>query len=147
MMSMSAEENKAIVRRWFEDFWNKDSPAAIDELCATNLVLHGAPPGVAPDFEGMKRAHAMHHAGFPDMHFTIEDMVAEGDKVATRFTLRGTHKGEWAGIPPTGKQVMITGIEITRLEGIEYAETWFNMDMLGMMQQLSVVPPTVQASK
>lgn len=142
---MSTEENKAIVRRWIEDFWNKDSPDSIDKLCTTNFVLHGAPPGVAPEFEGMKRAHAMHHAGFPDMHFTIEDMIAEGDKIATRSTFRGTHKGEWAGIPPTGKQVTIAGIEITRLEGGKYAETWLNMDMLGAMQQLGVVPPSEQA--
>lgn len=142
---MLTEENKAIVRRWIEDFWNKDSPDSIDELCATNFVLHGAPPGVAADFEGMKRAHAMHHTGFPDMHFTIEDMIAEGDKVATRSTFRGTHEGEWAGIPPTGKQVTIAGIEITRLEGGKYAETWLNMDMLGAMQQLGVVSPPEQA--
>lgn len=144
---MSTEENKAVVRRWNEDFWNKDNPDAIEELCATNYVLHGAPPGVAPGFEGMKQAHAMHHAGFPDMHFTIEDMVAEGDKVATRFTLRGTHKGEWAGIPPTGKQVTMTGMEITRFEGGKYRETWLTMDMLGMMQQLGAVPLPRQSGK
>lgn len=142
---MSAEENKAVVRRWIEDFWNKDSPDLIEDLCATNYVVHGAPPGVAPDFEGMKGAHVMHRSGFPDMHFTIEDMVAEGDKVATRFTFRGTHKGEWAGIPPTGKQVTMTGMEITRFEGGKYRETWLTLDMLGMMQQLGVVPPPGQA--
>ena len=91
--------------------------------------------------EGYKQFFAMTHSAFPDFHSTLEDMFAEGDKVVQRFTARGTHKGEFMGIPPTGKQVTITGIAIHRITGGKIVEDWVNMDMLGMMVQLGVVPP------
>ncbi len=138
---MSLEENKAIERRFIEEVVNKGELAVIDELCAANFVDHSAPPGVAPDREGYKQFFAMTHSAFPDFHSTLEDMFAEGDKVVQRFTARGTHKGEFMGIPPSGKQVTITGIAIHRITGGKIVEDWVNMDMLGMMQQLGVVPP------
>ena len=138
---MSLEENKAIERRFFEEVVNKGELAIIDELCAANFVDHSAPPGIEPDREGYKQFFAMAHSAFPDFHSTLEDMFAEGDKVVQRFTARGTHKGEFMGIPPTGKQVTITGIAIDRIAGGKIVENWVNMDMLGMMVQLGVVPP------
>ncbi len=138
---MSVEENKAIERRFIKEVVNKGDLAVLDELLATNFVDHSAPPGVAPDREGYKQFFAMTHSAFPDFHSTLEDMFAEGDKVVQRFTARGTHKGEFMGIPPTGKQVTITGIGIHRITGGKIVEDWVNMDMLGMMVQLGVVPP------
>ena len=138
---MSIEENKAIARRWMEEVWGKGSLAAVDELCAPDFVWHWAPPGVASDREGYKQNVTMSFAPFADIRSTIEDMVAEGDKVVVRWTWRGTHKGEFMGIAPTGKQVTLTGISIIRIAGGKIVEEWGEMDMLGWMQQLGVVPP------
>jgi steroid delta-isomerase-like uncharacterized protein len=139
---MSIEENKAIVSRATEEIFNKNNLAVVDELYATNFVSHGSDiPGVTPDREGYKQFVTMSRTALPDFHTTIEDMIAEGDKVVQRFTARGTHKGEFMGIPPTGKQVTITGIAIDRIAGGKIVENWVNIDMLGMMVQLGVVPP------
>ncbi len=139
---MSVEENKAIERRLTEELWNKGNLAVVDELYATNFVSHGSDiPGVTPDREGYKQFVTMSRTALPDFHTTVEDMFAEGDKVVQRFTARGTHKGEFMGIPPTGKQVTITGIGIHRITGGKIVEDWVNMDMLGMMVQLGLVPP------
>ncbi len=134
---MSTEENKAIARRWNDEIYDKGSLVAIDELFATNFVWHYAPPGVAPDREGYKQENVTNlGASFADVHCTIEDMVAEGDKVAVRWSWRGTHKGEYMGIAPTGKQVTITGIEILHIVGGKIVEEWSESDWLGFMQQL-----------
>ncbi len=138
---MSVEENKAIELRFFEEVVNKGNLAVIDELVAANFVDHSAPPGIASDREGYKQFFAMTHSAFPDFHSTLEDMFAEGDKVVLRFTARGTHKGEWMGIAPTGKQVTRPGIAIHRITGGKIVEDWVSMDMLGALQQLGVVPP------
>ncbi len=142
---MSLEENKAIELRFFEEVVNKGNLAIIDEIVAANFVQHDAPPGLSADREGMKQFFAMAHSAFPDFHSTLEDMFAEGDKVVQRFTARGTHKGEWMGIAPTGKQVTIPGIAIHRITGGKIVEDWAAMDMLGALQQLGVVPPPGQA--
>jgi steroid delta-isomerase-like uncharacterized protein len=142
---MSTEENKALVRRFDEEVWGKGNLAVADELLATNFVLHAPPPEVAPDLEGYKQWVSTARTAFPDLQTTIEDMIAEGDKVVTRWTVRGTHKGEIMGIAPTGKQVTMTGISIDRIEGGKIVEEWNEMDMLGMMQQLGAVPPPKQA--
>jgi steroid delta-isomerase-like uncharacterized protein len=139
---VSVEENKAIVRRATEELFNKNNLAVIEELYATNFVSHGTvTPEVTPDREGYKQFVTMSHTALPDFHTTIEDMIAEGDKVVQRFTGRGTHKDEFMGIPPTGKQVTVTGIAIDRIAGGKIVENWVNMDMLGVMVQLGVVPP------
>ncbi len=143
---MSLEENKAIELRFFEEVVNKGNLAVIDEIVATNFVQPDAAPGITPDREGMKQFFAMAHSAFPDFHSTLEDMFAEGDKVVQRFTVRGTHKGEWMGIAPTGKQITIPGIAIHRITGGKIVEGWTSMDMLGAMVQLGVVPPPGQAA-
>ncbi|TET40562.1 MAG: ester cyclase [Dehalococcoidia bacterium] len=134
---MSIEENNAIARRWNDEIYDKGSLAAIDELFATNFVWHYAPPGVAPDREGYKQENVTNlRASFADIQCTIEDMVAEEDKVAVRWTWHGTHTGEFWGIAPTGKQVTITGINVLRIVGGKIVEEWGESDFLGFMQQL-----------
>ncbi len=144
---MSVEENKAIEQRFFEEVVNNGNLAVIDELVAANFIDHTAPPGAASDREGYKQFFAMAHNAFPDFRSTLEDMFAEGDKVVQRFTARGTHKGEFMGIAPTGKQMTVPGIAIHRITGGKIVENWTSMDMLGVMQQLGVVPPMGPPSK
>jgi len=138
---MSAKENKALVRRFVEES-NKGRAAAmavIDELFATNIVYHG---GGGEEIRGLKdyKQSSESYNALPDFHFTIDDMVAEGDKVAVRFTLTGTHKGEIMGIPPTNKKLTMWGIIIYRVVGGKFVEGWERADTLGLMQQLGVVP-------
>jgi steroid delta-isomerase-like uncharacterized protein len=138
-----SEENKTLVRRLIEEAWNEGNLAVVDELLSPDYILHVAAPGV-PDREGYKQVVSMYHTAFPDLRFTIEDTVAEGDKVVIRLTIRGTHKGEYMGIAPTGKQVAMTAIAIRRIEGGRIVEEWVETDRLGLMQQMGVVPPPGQ---
>jgi len=139
---MSVKEIKALVHRWFER-WNMGKAAALavmDETCATDYVVHA---GIGPDIHGLKdnkQDTREVFKAFPDIHLTIDDMVVEGDKVATRWTLTGTHKGEFMGRPPTNKKVTIWGITIDRVAGGKFVESWVRYDNLGLMQQLGLVP-------
>jgi len=135
---MSGEGNKALVRRYLEEVYNKKNMAAIDELIAPNFVAHAYGPPT--DREGYKQLLGLLFTAFPDYHLTVEDVVAEGDKVAVRFMWRGTHKGEFAGISPTSKQLTVAAMTIHRVEDGKVAETWGLVDRLGQMQQLGVVP-------
>jgi len=138
---MSEGENKALIRRFFEEFRNRGDLAVADELLAPDCVLHA---GLGPDIhgpEGCKQDIITVRSAFPDFHVTIDDMVAEGDEVATRWTIRGTHRGEFAGIAPTGRQVTGWGMSIDRIVGGKIVETWNRYDTLGLMQQLGVIPP------
>lgn len=136
-----SEENKAIVQRFFEEVWNEGNPSAIDELVAANYEDHSLPPGMPSGAEGLKQTIAMYQSAFPDTRMTVEDQFAEGDRVVARWTGRGTHTGELMGIPPTGKQVTVTGIDIYRVVGGKVVEHWGEFDQMGMMQQIGVVPP------
>lgn len=138
--STSAEQNKAVARRCHEEILNKGNLAAVDELIDANYVYHE--PG-APEIhgrEGLKQMIMMYLNAFPDLHMTDEDMVAEGDKVVVRGTMRGTNKGELMGTPPTGKPVTVTTIMVLRFAGGKVAEEWEVYDALGMMQQLGLAP-------
>jgi len=139
---MSLEENKALARRSMEEIWGKGNLDTVDELYAADFVWHWAPPGVASNREGYKQFVTTCFAAFGDVHCATEDVIAEGDKVVIRWTWRATHKGEYMGIAPTGKQVTITGIAISRIVGGKTVEEWGEMDNLGMMQQLGAVPPS-----
>jgi len=142
---MAAEENKALVRRIWEEVWNKGNLSAIDELFAPTYVAHDpANPGVQGR-DGVRQLVTMYRSAFPDLQFTVEDQIAEGDMVATRYTARGTHKGELQGIPATGKQAAVPGIMISRIVGGQDREEWVNYDALGLMQQLGVIPQMAQA--
>lgn len=136
---MSVEENKALVRRWV-DVWNTGNLDAVGESVTPDYVRHdpNSPEVRGPDAE--RQLVAMYLAAFPDLHFTVEDLVAEGGTVAARMTVRGTHRGELLGIPPTGRQVTIVAIELYRLAGGRIAEQWITMDTLGLLQQLGAIP-------
>jgi predicted ester cyclase len=141
---MAADENKALARRIYETFDRALSTgdfSLLDELIAADAVDHNPAPGQAPGLEGVKQAFGMFRMAFPDMHFTVEDQVAEGDKVASRVTVHATHKGEFQGIPPTGRPVTQTGIDILRIAGGKVVERWGEFDNFGLMQQLGVIPP------
>ena len=144
---MSTEENKAIVRRFVDEVQSKGNIDAIDELCSPEFVNHSAPPGVPSDREGVKHVTAVFRQAFPGSYFTVEDMVAEGNTVATRKTFHGTHQGEFMGIPPTGQQVSIGLIDIVRIVDGKVAEHWSMGDDLAMMQQLGVIPPVEQSEE
>jgi steroid delta-isomerase-like uncharacterized protein len=135
---MSTEDNKAHVRRGFEAV-NQKNLAVFDELLTPDVVFHTASTTMQ-GLEAYKQFLSMYMTAFPDLHFTIEDMIAEGDTVVARFTTRGTHQGNLMGIPPTGKQVSGTGMFIDRIVNGKGVEQWFNTDDLGLMQQLGVVP-------
>ena len=135
-----SEENKAVARRIVEEVWNKKNLDAIDELIAADYVDHTLPPGVPPGRDGAKAFIGMYVNAFPDVKITIEDMIAKGDKVVTRWSATGTHTGELMGIPATGKQITVTGLDITRFSGGKSVEFWGQFDQMGMMQQLGVIP-------
>lgn len=137
---MSTEENKDLIRRFYEEVFNKKNLAAIDDFFAPDHVDHTLPPGLPVGPEGTKQAIAMTLSGFPDLHITVEDMIAEGDKVVTWFTTHGTQQGAFGSIPPTGKHVTVSTIEITRIAGGKIVEDWGLDDRLGMLQQLGLVP-------
>ena len=137
---MSTEENKAIARRLVEEVLNKGNMAAVEEYFASNYVDHSAPPGVPPDREGLKMFLTAFRAAFPDLHYHIEDEIAEGDMVVHRLTGHGTMKGEFQGMPATGKHAMWTEIHIGRLASGKLVEHWANVDQLGMLQQLGLAP-------
>ena len=140
-IEMSVEENKALVRRFYEEVLNKKNLAAIDQVSAANYVDHSAQPGTPPGIAGEKAWFTMLHAAFPDGKTTIEDIVADGDKVVVRGRMTGTHKGEFLGIPATGKKVEIRGIDMIRVQNGKSVEHWGQWDTMGLMQQLGVVPP------
>jgi predicted ester cyclase len=140
-----SEENKAISRRLYEELVSQGNLSVADELVAAGFVDHNPTgPGFATGPEGIKQVFTMFRSAFPDLQFTIEDQVAEGDKVVSRLTARGTHQGELMGIPPTGKTVTIGVVDILRIDGGKIVERWGEADLLGMMQQIGVVPPPGQ---
>jgi steroid delta-isomerase-like uncharacterized protein len=141
---MSAEENKAVVRRFFESFKQGD-PAALGSVLADSFVAHNPFQGQEPTREGMLQLRAAVVAAFSDQHTTIEDLIAEGDKVVARHTHSGTLQGEFLGIPPTGRHGSFTGIEIFRIANGTIVEWWRNEDDLGFLQQLGVIPHAEQA--
>jgi len=136
-----SENNKAIVRRLIEEVWNKGNMSLVDELFAPNYEHHDSS---SPDFgrgpESEKKRATLYRTAFPDLRVTIEDIIAEGETVMSRWSCRGTHKGDLSGIAPTGKQFTISGITVTRLANGKMAESYVNWDALGLMQQLGVVP-------
>jgi len=138
---MSTEQSKALVRREYEQGVNKKDFDVRDGALASNYLGHF--PGVPPiqGIEAFKQFTSGFFTAFPDLQTTIEDLIAEGDKVAVRQTWRGTHTGDFLGIPPTGKHVVFTSTEFYRVAGGKLAEEWVELDMLGLLQQLGAIPP------
>jgi predicted ester cyclase len=139
---MSVEEIKGLGRRVFEEMskGKEAAMAVIDECYASNVVVYGASGLVFHGLKDFKQYISEFYNAFPDFHFTIDDMVVEGDKVAIRETITGTHKGAFMGIPPTNKKVTIWALEIDRVAGGKIVEARGRFDTLGLMQQLGVVP-------
>ena len=143
---MSAD-NKALVRRSIEEAINKGNLAVIDEITASNYVYHEPTAGEVKGPDGLKKLIAMYRDAFPDVRMTIDDQIAEGDRVVTRWTVRGTHRGELMGIAASGKQIVVTGIVITRFANGKAVEEWENYDALGMMRQIGAIAATGKAAR
>ena len=138
---MSTEQNKALVRQMVEEVFNQGNVSKADEFLAPNFVeREELPPGIPRDREGVKQLTTMLRNAFPDFKARIDDIVAEGDKVVIRQTWSGTHKGEFMGVPPTGKSVSFGVIDIIRIAGGKGVEHWGQMDSMGLMQQLGAIP-------
>ncbi len=133
---MSTEANKALIRR-YQEAYNSNNLDLLDEIVAANLITHAQDPSVPSGLEGGKQIHRDTVAGFPNLHFHIEDLIAEGDKVVARFTATATEKD-------SGKRAVITGISIFRIAGSKIVEHWANQDDLGWYQQLGLTPPSGQ---
>jgi steroid delta-isomerase-like uncharacterized protein len=136
---MSIEENKAIARRCLEAITDKDF-AVIDQLYASSYIRHDPDSPQVRSREDYRQYLTGLCTTFPDLHFTVDDLIAEGDQVVCRFSVRGTHANPWRGLPPTGKQVLITGINISSLAEGKVVEDWFNTDIFGLAQQLGIIP-------
>jgi predicted ester cyclase len=135
-MKMSEEENKAVVRREQEVLWNHTGDLdAAEELFAAGQA------------EAAKQEAANFRQGFPDVVSTIDDLIAEGDKVVARWRSRATHQGDYMGIPPTGNRVQFTGISFYRIEGDKIAQSWNIEDQLGLMRQIGAVPEAGQSEE
>jgi len=139
---MSTDTNKAVSRRFLMEIFGQGKLAVADEIIALDYVNAGpgALPGLPPGPEGSKQLVMVYRNAFPDVQFTIDEQIAEGDKVVTRWTAHGTHKGELAGIPPTGKSATVTGMGVDRIVNGKIVESWGLFDQFGMMQQLGVIP-------
>jgi steroid delta-isomerase-like uncharacterized protein len=131
-------ENKALVRRWFEEVWSKGRTDAIDEMLASDAIIRG----LGPDLRGpeeFKPFHAVYRAAFPDITIRMDDMVAEGDIVAARWSGTGTHRGDSLGFPATGRQVNLTGMVFARVKNGKLVEGWNVFNQLEMLQQCGIV--------
>jgi steroid delta-isomerase-like uncharacterized protein len=135
-----SESNKTVIRRLFEEVWNKGNLPVADELFAQNYSHHDSS---TPEFgrgpESEKKRATLYRTAFPDVRLTIEDIIAEGETVTARWSCKGTHKGDLSGIAATGKQFTISGISVTRFASVKMVDAWVNWDALGLMQQLGVV--------
>jgi steroid delta-isomerase-like uncharacterized protein len=135
-----SDANKNVVRRLFEEVWNKGNLPVADELFAQNYSHHDSS---TPEFgrgpESEKKRATLYRTAFPDVRLTVEDIIAEGETVTVRWSCKGTHKGDLNGIAPTGKQVTISGISVARFTSGKISESWVNWDALGLMKQLGVV--------
>jgi steroid delta-isomerase-like uncharacterized protein len=141
---MSLDENKKVVRQILEEFWLGGNVAVLDELLAPDCVNYEQSN---PELRGKEACRQWandlrlaNRQGFPDFDITVEDLVAEGDKVAKRWVFRGTHSGEFSGIPPTGKRVTMRGITLYRVSAGQVREMYWNYDVFGLLQQLGAIP-------
>ena len=141
---MSTEENKALVRRFVEELWNEGNIATADELMAPDAEIH-MPTGEVVDLDGLKGFAGAFRESFPDWHSTFEELIAEGDRVAERWTGRGTHRGALQGIAPTGKRVEVPGSVFYRIVDGKIVEFRGQLDMMALMQQLGAIPSPQQA--
>jgi steroid delta-isomerase-like uncharacterized protein len=136
---MTTEQNKAIVRRFYKAFEAKDQ-TAFNEVLAPDLEVYAHSTPTPQNRDAHVQGISMFSTAFSEIHYTVEDQVAEGDKVATRVTLRATHSGDFQGLPPTGKQIAVSGLTLERIRDGKIVERRVSFDQMGMMQQLGLVP-------
>ena len=136
----TTEDNKAVVSRFVEEVINQGRMDRADDLVVDDFVELDPLPGQRQGREGLKEVVGMMRAAFPDIHWVVEEMVAEGETVASRFTWSGTHRGEFLGVPATGRSVKVKGVVMDQLAGGKMSYSRILMDSLGMMQQLGVMP-------
>ena len=134
-------QNKTAMRRIYEEVWNQGNYEALDEIVSPDYVGHlPTPPGAPSGREGLRWLIQMYRTAFPDIYVQVEDQIAEGDKVLTRITIQGTHQGQFINISPTNKETTVTALVVTRFKNGQNVEGWAELDRLGLMQQLGVVP-------
>jgi predicted ester cyclase len=142
-----SEENRAVWRRFVEKVLNQGNLSAIDDLIAADYVGHGSDGVDTIGPEGVRGFIRLFHTAFPDVHYTLEDQIAAGDKVLNRATIRGTHRGEFMGVAPTGRPVVVQAVAIARIADGKVVEEWLHFDRWHLMEQLGVVPPFGQAGR
>jgi len=142
---MSTEENKAVIHH-LVDGLNQKNLTVLDEVCTSDFVFHDPANPQVRSREDFKQWMTGIFTAFPDLHFSVEDILTEGDLVAYRYTLRATHSGSWRGAAPTGKPITVTAIVMSRFREGKSAESWQNTDALGLVQQLGLFPAPGQAS-
>jgi steroid delta-isomerase-like uncharacterized protein len=135
-----AEQNKAIVRRFWEEVFNGRKLTLIDELFTADWVYHGVGGQSLYGREGLRQFLTSYHKAFPDIQVEVKSLIGEGDMVVSHVTSCGTHQGELMGIAPTGRQVKVPAISISRFKGDQIVEDWEIIDLFGMLQQLDVIP-------
>lgn len=135
-----SEENKALARRVVEEVWNRGNVAVVDETFAHDYTEHNPRPGQDVGIDGYKGGVVMMRSAFPDLHLDVQDVIAEGDRVAIRYTLQGSHEGDLMGLPPSGNRVSSDGMVFARVQGGKIVERWGVQDMLTMLQQIGAVP-------
>lgn len=135
-------DNKAIVRRFYDEVVNQGKIELIDELVTPDFIEHEGFPGLPPSREGVKQFFSIIRGAFPDLQMEVHDVIGEGDRVAVRATMRGTHKGEFMGVAPTGRQVAVQVMDMVRFAGGKAAEHWGATDNVALMEQLGAMPQT-----
>jgi steroid delta-isomerase-like uncharacterized protein len=133
---MNTEVNNQLVRRFEQQAWTRHNPAILDELCAPDYVAH-MPGSRSLDHAAHRQLIALFQRAFPDCEVTTDELVAEGDRVASRWTFQGTHDGEFHGLPPTGKRVVMSGISMLKILDGRVLESWHQGDNQNLMQQLA----------
>ena len=142
-----SENNKAVVRRLLDELWSKGNLSVADECYAAAYMHHDpSTPDFGPGPEGEKKRATLYRTAFPDLRFKIEDLIAEGETVAVRWSSSGTNKGNLGRIAPTGKQVNITGVSVVRFADGKIVEGWINWDTYGMLKELGLVPDAAAAT-
>jgi steroid delta-isomerase-like uncharacterized protein len=143
---MSVETQKGLVQRFFAEVFNQQDTASATALIAASFIAHhpAFPDGIRGS-AGIMQMLSTFRAGLPDLRYTVDDLIAEGDKVAARWSAGGSHQGVFLGVPPSGKAVTITGIDIFRIADYQLVEAWVNSDFLGLLQQIGAIPAAGQA--
>ena len=144
---MSIEENKAIIRRMTEEFYNQGNVDSADQFFAETYMHHDPASPHIRDRDGLKEMVRGFRAGCPDLHITIDQLLAEGDTVTKRWIFHATQSGDLTGLPPTGKRITMSGLELFRLSDGKIVECWLGYDNLSLMQQLGVIPTVEQAQQ